>query len=319
MGINLNSGITNQIIPESKSLLLKPNHLNGNPSNDSKHPNELVNTDVFESSNESETVAAAGIYSRIAIKGNNDGASEVSTVQLSSNTSTTVNYYDVIKYRAAKKAGATLLSNGSIYMPSQSASSLYQAEYNRIQGTFWCQTGGWSNLNGDGSQECLRTASATMASINSGYTVTPNDTTGNSNGLTGITVNGHYVSYNSAAGTYNPTSGPATGLNKYNCGNEDGVISAINNELKNGRCVLVKTAVSGQHWVTVTGTIDGKPAESFDDFVGVDPWYNGSNPNNPTTGTGNFSSKAAYSGVFQLSNVTNQTIHSDCVIITYKD
>lgn len=317
MIINSNAGVGSQCVSESKSLSTISNQLRENSASDYKDSNTLVNMDVFELNKESTSVAATGIYSKMVGKGNDDGVSEVSAVQLSSNSGSTVNYYDVIRYRAAKKAGATLLSNGSIYMPSQSASVLYQNEYNRIQGTFWCQTGGWSNL--PDNYQCCRTAAATMASINSGYTVTPNDTTGNSNGLTGMTVNGNYISYNSVAGTYNSTSGPATGLNKYNCGNEDGVISAINNELKNGRSVLVKTAVAGQHWVTVTGTIDGKPAESFDDFVGVDPWYNGSNPNNPTTGTGSYAANAAYSGVFQLSNVTNQSVHSDCVIITYKD
>jgi hypothetical protein len=159
-----------------------------------------------------------------------------------------------------------------------------------------------------------------MASLNTKYTVTPNDTSGTaSEGLTGITVNGKYKSFDNNAGRYNSWTGPKEGLNEYSCGSEAGVISAINNELKNGRSVLVKTTVSGGHWVTVTGTLNGKEAKSFSDFKGVDPWYNGNNPNNPHPGTGDYAWKDNRAGEIQLSDVTNQKIHSDYKIITYKE
>lgn len=89
-------------------------------------------------------------------------------------------------------------------------------------------------------------------------------------------------------------------------------------ELANGRSVLVKTTVGGEHWVTVTGTVDGNPANSFDDFVGVDPWYNAGNPNNPPPSTGDGAASSNRAGVITLSDVINQNLHPDYRIITYK-
>lgn len=81
---------------------------------------------------------------------------------------------------------------------------------------------------------------------------------------------------------------------------------------------MVKTTVNGEHWVTVTGTKDGELAESFEDFVGIDPWYNGSNPGNVSTGTGSGATKSNRAGVIQLSNVSSRNLHGDYSIITYK-
>lgn len=262
-----------------------------------------------------------GIYSSNDILGktakNNLTTSEVMNVQLTSTSSTNV-YYDTIKAAAAKKAAVTLSSSGSPNINSGYEAKRYSDEISRINNCFYCQTGGWSALSGDGSSECCRTAVATMASINSGYTVTPNNTTGNSNGLTGMNVNGKNVTLTKASKQYNITSGPASGLNMYSCGSEEGVVDAINNELSNGRSVLVKTTVGGEHWVTVTGTLNGKPAGTFEDFVGVDPWYNGNNPGNMSTGTGSYSTNPSRAGVIQLSDVKNQNLHSNYSIVTYK-
>lgn len=88
--------------------------------------------------------------------------------------------------------------------------------------------------------------------------------------------------------------------------------------MKNNRTVVVKTTVAGTHWVTVTGTKNGKPATSFDDFIGVDPWYNGNNENNPSPGTGTNSSSNKFSGVITLSSVSNQNLHSDYRMYTFR-
>ena len=71
-------------------------------------------------------------------------------------------------------------------------------------------------------------------------------------------------------------------------------------------------------WVTVTGTLDGKDATSFDDLKGVDPWYNGSNPNNIKPGTGNSSSNKNNSGIVPLSKTQpgGQTFNGNHHIIT---
>lgn len=237
-------------------------------------------------------------------------------VQLNSTSSTNV-CLDAIKRAAAKKAGVSLSSEGNPNINSGWESSTYYGDISRINNCFYCQTGGWTSLPDDGSNACGRTAVATMVSINSGYTVTPNDTTGNGNKLTGIYVNGSNKPLTSSD-AYKTSTGAGTGLCQYYCGSKNGVISAINNELKNGRSVMVKTTVNGEHWVTVTGTKDGELAESFEDFVGIDPWYNGSNPGNVSTGTGSGATKSNRAGVIQLSNVSSQNLHGDYSIITYK-
>lgn len=222
-------------------------------------------------------------------------------------------YYNVLINRAANAAGAYVYSNGSPQINSASQAKTYQNHLNKLKGTFWCQTGGWSELSGDGSKECARTAIATMASINSGTIVTPNDTESEA---AGITVNGK--DYDRVTKTYNMSTGAVKGFGNYDFDSEEDLIDAINNELKNNRSVVVHTNAAGGHWVTITGTKNGKPATSFDDFIGVDPWYNGSNPNNPGTGTGNGATNVSKSGEVQLSKVNgNQQLHSDYRMMTF--
>ena len=84
----------------------------------------------------------------------------------------------------------------------------------------------------------------------------------------------------------------------------------VNNELANDRSVVVKTDYSGEHWVTVTGTVTGQKATQFSDLKGIDPWYNG-------TGNGSFyNNNPQYSGIFQLSQNENQTFHGDYAVMT---
>lgn len=228
-------------------------------------------------------------------------------------------YYNVLIQLAAQRAGTTVGDNGVPRINDPTTASLYSSEMRLMSNAFWCQTGGWSGLSGNGSAECARTAVATMATINLGVTITPNDTTRNEYGLSGVYINSNdYITYNSSAGTYNTNTGPTNGLNRYTCGSESGVCAAINNELREKRSVLVKTTVSGMHWVTVTGTMNGSPATSFNDLMGVDPWYNGANPNNPTTGVGVGSTNPDRAGVIQVSDVANQNLHTDYAIITFK-
>lgn len=233
---------------------------------------------------------------------------------MASNTNSTSTYYDVIVNRAAKKAGVQVNPTGSPSINGPTEAQIYNNEIQRIKGTFWCQTGGWSKLPDNGKTGCLRTAAATMASINSGINVTPNDT---EDSLSSIKVNGTKYDWKDG-GAYSSQSGAAQGITLYDFNSESAMINAINNELKNNRAVVVKTTVSGQHWVTVTGTKNGKPATSFSDLVGVDPWYNGGNANNPSTATGTGANNSTYSGVITLSSVPNQKAHSDYKIFTFK-
>lgn len=310
----LNGGMRKINIPASEINTLQNNNA---AFNEKAENNTSKNFDRIDFTHKSPE--ATGIYIKKGVISSSDNEKYISTAAINkvqtSSTSSGV-YMDVIVQRAAKKASVSLSSSGKPNINSGWESNAYYGEINRIKGAFWCQTGGWSNLP-DGGQ-CARTAAATMASINSGYTVTPNDTTGDLSGLTAVSVNRTTINYDYNASTYSISEGPVQGLKLYNCGSKEGTIAAINNELKNGRSVLVKTTVSGEHWVTVTGTLDGKPASQFSDFVGVDPWYNGSNPNNPSQGTGSGATNPNRAGVIQLSDVTNQNLHSSYRIITYK-
>lgn len=218
-------------------------------------------------------------------------------------TSSSASRYNVVVNRAAAMAGVKVSANGTPVITGQYDYYNYQNSLSFIQGTFWCQTGGWSNLSGNGSKECARTASATMASINSGTVVTPNDT---GSAMQSVTVNGtQYTRLNNYAHNYSTTNGAGSEFRCYGFGTEDELLDAINTELSNNRSVIVyvSTLSSGtEHWVTVTGTVDGKPAESFSDLMGVDPWYNGNNTaNGGSTGTGNGACNASKSGVIALS------------------
>ncbi len=226
----------------------------------------------------------------------------MSEIQSSTYSSSSVSYYNVIVNRAAKMAGVSVGANGEPKINGEYDYKSYQAALTSIQGTFWCQTGGWSGLSGDGSTECARTASATMASINSGSIVTPNDTGA---AMTSVTVDGSvYAISGGYAHNYSTVNGAAQGFHSYGFSSQSDLLSAINTELSQNRSVAVKvtTNTGVQHWVTVTGTQDGKPAESFSDLMGVDPWYNGNNTaNGGSTGTGNGACTASKSGVIALS------------------
>ncbi len=130
----------------------------------------------------------------------------------------------------------------------------------------------------------MRTALATMVSINSDVTVTLDDT---GSGASSVTVNRTTIDRDERS-DYTISDGAENGFILYNFNSATNLINAVNNELLNNRSVVVKSTTSSgdDHWVTVTGTKDGKPATSFNDFIGVDPWYNGDNSNNPSTGSG---------------------------------
>lgn len=261
------------------------------------------------------------------VKKTNSALSKATSTTKSGGTRTTVRirqdtntdeemYYDVLLNRAARKAGVTVSAyTGEPRITGAHTAIAYYMEKMRFENAFWCQTGGWSELPNDG--QCARTAAATMASINTDYTVTPNETTGDINGLSGIYIDGKYYKYSNEGRKYNINSGADIGLNRYTYDNERDLISSVNNELALGRSVIVKTTVSGEHWVTVTGTQNGHSAVSFDDFIGVDPWYNGNNPGNCTQGTGQGSRRNDREGVIQLSKVKNQHLHSEYAIITF--
>lgn len=253
----------------------------------------------------------------IFIKDNNAGkkteilTSKTAAVQTNSTNTPNV-CLDVIKRAAAKKAGISLSHSGVPNINNSLEAHLYFEEMFRINNCFYSQSGGrWNGLAENSIDGCERTAAATMVSINSGYTVTPNDTIGP------IVVNWS-ENTRTNQGTYSTVTGAAQGLCEYSCGSESGVIAAINNELKAGRSVMVKTTVHEEHWVTVTGTIDGKYANPFEDFVGIDPWYNVDNDGNPSTGTGSGATNDNRAGVIQLSDVKGQKLSDEYRIITFK-
>lgn len=285
--------------------------------NNCEGTNVQTNSDVFVKSNSSDNT---GIYSFKDVSPITSKSelltSKTSAVSLNSSSTPKV-CLDTIKRAAARKAGIYLSASGVPSINGGTEARLYFEEISRINNCFYCQTGGWSKLPGYGEDGCERTAAATMVSINSGITVTPDDTLDSGNYLSGIVVNG-ITKTRTPSQPYSITTGAAQGLCEYSCGSEKGVIAAINNELKAGRSVMVRTNVDGGHWVTVTGTIDGNYADSFKDFVGIDPWYNGKNPGNPSTGTGNYATKESRAGIIQLGDVKDQTLSSEYRIITYK-
>lgn len=177
------------------------------------------------------------------------------------------------------------------------------------QDVFWCQTGGWSNLDGDGSAECARTAIATMVSINTNSIFTPNETVSDSSS---ITIYGIKKVRNDADGdgisddidySYSDLikKGTRRGFYRYKFSSEVEILYAINYELNNGRAVVVKTNGSSykQHWVTVT-KVDSTES-GFAQLYGIDPWYNGSNLSNEKTGLYD-STNLSKSGEIQLIN-----------------
>ncbi|MCL2108939.1 MAG: Ig-like domain-containing protein [Oscillospiraceae bacterium] len=144
---------------------------------------------------------------------------------------------------------------------------------------FWCQTGGWEIQNRPLAQECARTAVATMASLNTGFKVTPNKVTEE---VTNVEIDGQDYGLVSHYNSYDVNTGAHQGFNRYTFSDKAQILSAINCELDKDRAVVVRTngTTAEMHWVTVTETKDGKTAKSFADLMGIDPWYNGTNPPN---------------------------------------
>lgn len=226
-------------------------------------------------------------------------------------------YLNVITQKAAQAAGVSVGANGVPRINNAAQADAYNAECSRIYGAFWCQTGGWWP-DGDNTK-CAPTAIATCASINLGVTITPSQVDANCNFIDGVASRTRNDDFNATYESYEATCNN-TGLNYYNFSSEEDILDAINNELSKKRSVVVKTNYAGQHWVTITGTRDGAPADSFSDFIGVDPWYNGLNPNNPNNqdecqnnngGWGGNANNTSLSGIFYLTNNNNQTFHSD--------
>jgi len=189
---------------------------------------------------------------------------------------------------------------------------------------FWCQTGGWFGEGNNGNGECARTAVATMASINANATVYPSDVF-LAKGITNkVIINGQDYIRGNYGGYFSYDdfieNGILDGFNGYLFSNNEQILEAINYELSNGRVVVVYTNGAGGHWVTVTGTITGQPATQFSDLIGIDPWFNGTSPPNPSVGSGDGSSNAEKSGVIHLLNaVDNQTdFHLTPQIFTFK-
>lgn len=313
--------ITNYIFQLRNAAVIHNSISNSTSSTQMKNYQRIdveTNSDVFTKGNYASE--NTGVYTLDDVTATSQKSQILTskTAAVQTNSSNTPNVcLDVIKRAAAKKAGILLSATGVPSINGGTEARLYFEEMSRINNCFYCQTGGWSELPGTGKLGCERTAAATMVSINSGYTVTPNDTIGPDNCLNGIVVNGSEKT-RTYQGTYSTATGAAHGLCEYSCKSESGVIAAINNELKAGRSVMLRTTYGGGHWVTVTGTIDGKYADSFNDFVGIDPWFNGDNDGNPSTGIGNGATNENRAGVIQLAAVRGQELSDWYKIITYK-
>lgn len=230
-------------------------------------------------------------------------ASAVSKVQAKGAKGASNVYLNVITHRAAKKAGIGVGVNGEPRIGGYSDYNSYNNAKKSIEETFWCQTGGWEKLSGDGSSECARTALATMASINSDSVVTPDKTGAN---MTSVRVYGYlYKEKGDYNYNYDTNNGAEKGFHTYGFKEESDLISAINTELSQKRSVEVKvTTKSGRdHWVTVTGTKSGRQANTFSDLIGVDPWFNGNNTaHGGKEGTGDYSTDIDRSGVINLES-----------------
>jgi hypothetical protein len=188
---------------------------------------------------------------------------------------------------------------------------------------FWHQKGGWSGFPNNGFDQCARTAIATMVSINTSSIITPNDVASR---CTAVTINGETekVSEDIYGSDYDYedfiTNGTRHGFNRYAFSNESELLFAINYELNQGRAVVVMTNGSGMHWVTVTGTVDGKSATSFEDLMGIDPWFNASNQNNENGGNNNTSQEDENrSGIVKLYKAldTQTAFHGNLRIFTF--
>lgn len=228
------------------------------------------------------------------------------------------------------KVTAVVYSKGTYWMKTVSSGIYCYVEYTMIrngdsfissiaplfsidESVFWCQTGGWwENRNHTGYDRCMMTSIATMSSINTNSIVLPTDVAWDSSS---VIINGAKY-FRSDIDILESNYVFQNGFCLYNFNNVDDILWYINYEISHRRAVVVKTTVAGEHWVTVTGTVDGEPAECFEDFVGVDPWYNGLNVHNPHNANYSSSNNPEYSGIIRLSNVSGQTLHNHYLIVT---
>jgi len=130
------------------------------------------------------------------------------------------------------------------------------------------QNGNWFK---DGSEACKATALATLASINSGTLVTPDQV--------GADKNDGYLT--APKGTVEGYAGKT--LNVTVVPNDNDVtpkqqLDKIKESLRKGNAIAVEvtTKKGNVHWVVVTGTVEGCSIEdisSINDLVGIDPWY----------------------------------------------
>lgn len=266
-----------------------------------------ANVDTLEYSTTASDTKALGLYENIAKKACVDVANKIMAVSASKSTSGELSYLNVVRARAAENAGVEFGANGSPVITSQYDAKAYQQAYKEIEAKFWCQTGGWWEDEGiTGSNRCSYAAIATCASINLGATVKPNEVNYGCKGFLSDAVARGRKNY---SGSQYFSTCNVKAQKHYTFSNEKDILAAINNELSNNRSVVVKTDFAGEHWVTVTGTVDGKPAESFDDLIGVDPWCNADNPNNPTQSNYYDADNRECSGVFKLSEHEGQGFH----------
>ncbi|MCM1334928.1 MAG: hypothetical protein NC084_09940 [Bacteroides sp.] len=184
----------------------------------------------------------------------------------------------------------------------------------------YCQTAGWWESPIDGSNRCSYTAIATAASINLGTSIKPNQVTDGCNKFDNGSVKmdrwkkeGSLATISTVQEYYDKCQ--EKGFRYYRFSSSDKVLDVINNELANDRSIVVKTDYSGEHWVTVTGTVNGQKATQFSDLKGIDPWFNGTG-NKDASGNIIYNNNPSYSGVFQLSQNSNQTFHGDYAVMT---
>ena len=186
------------------------------------------------------------------------------------------NKYDPIK-TAAKISGTNFTSleqaqhtGGTAFKKFMNAydPSYRLREENISRFVSYNQNGGWFD---NGGQACKATSLAIVASINSDSFITP-DKVGaeQSNGYLGSPISkvegfdGHTYDVTTISDTNNVT--PNQQLNK------------IKESLRQGKAISVEvTTNSGsQHWVVVTGTVDGCAIDnisSINDLIGIDPWH----------------------------------------------
>lgn len=214
-----------------------------------------------------------------------------------------------------KKYGANLINQtgtASAAKPNAANSRLN----NISPKVMYCQTAGWWGNEDTGKKRCSCTAIATTASVNLGVTVKPNQVakdctsiTADSLQMSRIRMDKNGTQKNIVQDYYDHYQ--EKGFRYYQFSKPEEVIEVVNNELANDRCVVVKTTYVGEHWVTVTGTVNGQKATQFSDYMGIDPWYNGTGNNDVF-----YNNDPQYNGIFNLYQNSNQTLHGDYAVMT---